>query len=259
MSPTTVFLINLDRCPDRLAAMDAQLSRLGIGYLRISGIDGQENVPFRWRSEFDGTSNMQSGEIGCYASHLLVYEEMLKRGCVCAAVLEDDVEIAEDFTCAVNEALRCAPEAWDIIHLSTRFKRPAFPVRRLECGRALVRYARLPVNSAAYLISARGAAKMLAPGPRKWPVDLEIRFAWERGLEVLGVYPAPALQCQGVASTIGNRAPRVRKPFALRRLDFEPGVWSRLRGWFYVRRRLGLSGTIYCSCRGYQNCANSRR
>ncbi|MGD9669443.1 MAG: glycosyltransferase family 25 protein [Hyphomicrobiaceae bacterium] len=253
MSEPVTFLINLDRCPSRLAAVDAQLSGLGVEYMRISGVDGQDKVPLRWVHEFDRTSNMKSGEIGCYASHLLICEQILERGFACAVILEDDVEIDRDFSRVVSEILGCAPDAWDIIHLSTKFKKPAFPVRSLERGRALVRYARLPVNSACYLISSRGAAKMLAPGLRKWPIDLEFRFAWERGLEIFGLYPPAVRQKHGIASTIDGRTPPMRKPFSLNRLQFEPGLLSRLRGWFYVRRRLGLTGTIYCSFKGLQN------
>ena len=98
-----VFVINLDRSWQRREYMEGQANQLGLAYERISAVDGL-NVPEWLRSEFDGPHTMSPGEVGCYASHLVVAQRI-----VCAAI-------------------DAAPPDWDLIHLSSVFKVPAIEV-----------------------------------------------------------------------------------------------------------------------------------
>ena len=141
-------LINLDRSPERLAFMQEQAERLGISMQRISGIDGR--------------SKMSSGEVGCYASHLIVMRQIVEDGHAAAIILEDDVSLDPRFMTVAAAAISAAPRGWDIIHLCTHFKKAAwYPIADLG-GHTLVRYSRLPVNTVAYVISRRGCGKFLA-------------------------------------------------------------------------------------------------
>src|SRR5690606_9466027 len=120
-----------------------------------------------------------------------------------------------------------APKQWDYIHLSGRIKNPVLSIAALPGGRHLIRHVRVPLNMGGYLISRSGAEKMLAPAPRIRPIDLDIHFSWERGLDVLGVHPAPVIHDgQHMPSTITDRAKHKRSPRA--------GVLSRLYGAIYA-------------------------
>lgn len=235
------FLINLDRSPDRLAQFDAQAKKLGFDYERCSGVDGYQSVPDWLRDEFDPVGALTTGEIGCYASHLSVCRIVRDRGLDAAIVLEDDVELDPDFKELALAAICGAPDGWDIIHFSTKFKRPAYSIFALRRGRHLVRYSRLPANSAAYAISSPGASKLLKAGLRKLPFDMEFRYSWLRGLEVYGVYPPLARQRPDVSSTIDGACPAspTKRP-----QHVKPNLHSQLRGWLYVVRRIGLRAQI---------------
>jgi glycosyl transferase family 25 len=253
-----IFVINLDRSPERLAFMQVQAKRHGFAFQRMRGVDGTQDLP-RWMAgrflSRSGAilSNLSPGEVGCYASHLLIYSEMVRRGIAAAIVLEDDVSLEADFVAAAHAAIAHAPPGWDCIHLSTRFKNPCFPVSGLGGGRQLVRYSRLPVGSAAYAVSLSGAAKLLMPTHvRTRPIDMEFRYAWLVDLDMLGIHPAPAIQESHMPSTVaapwrreGGSAGLLRR----RRMPkprWAPGLLSQLWGSAFVKRKLGLKGTMAC-------------
>src|SRR5689334_19676770 len=108
------FLINLDRSPDRLTHMQAQLAALDIKAERVSAVDGRDRVPAHLRSQFATSTNLTSAEVGCYASHLAVMEIIRDRQLPHAVVLEDDANLQPDFVAATTEAIAMAPHRWDI-------------------------------------------------------------------------------------------------------------------------------------------------
>ena len=182
-----IFLINLDRSHERLALMQAQANVLGLAFERIPAIDGTRQLPGWMVSQFLDDrglvrGGLSEGEVGCYASHLLVMSTIVERRLEAAIVLEDDAILDADFEQAACAAVRAAPAGWECIHLSTDFKKAAFPVAGLGLGRSLVRYKRLPVNSLGYIVSRAGAAKLLEARHRVRPFDLEFRLAWLSGL-----------------------------------------------------------------------------
>ncbi len=99
-----VFLINLDKNPDRLAAADAQLKRLGVEYERFPAVYGKA-LPeeekrravnrFRWWCAVGRT--IRDGEIGCALSHYAIYRRMVEERIPMACVLEDDVLLEDAF------------------------------------------------------------------------------------------------------------------------------------------------------------------
>jgi glycosyl transferase family 25 len=252
-----IFVINLDRSPERLAFMRAQADRIGLKFERVSGIDGARALPQWLSSRFlsetgEIRSRMSSGEVGCYASHLVTFAAMIERKIKAAVVLEDDVTLDADFLRAAQAAIAAAPEGWDCIHLSTRFKNPCFPVADLEGQRKLVRFSRMPAGSAAYAISFEGASKLLAPGLRTRPFDMEFRYAWLADLDIFGVYPAPAVQESALPTTIDatwRTKLRGTRLFWQRRLPkprWAPSTLSQLTGAIFVKRKLGVIGTLSC-------------
>jgi hypothetical protein len=131
-------------------------------------------------------------------------------------------------------------------------KRAVMEVGSLSGGRSLIRYSRLPVNTAAYILSNRGARKWLTPTPRCRPNDVDIRYAFLSDLNVLGVYPAPAFQGNDFPSVIGGtHTPHMRDP-----RSWSPGPFSELYLEWWTARRLGLWN--YALAR-IANVANSAR
>lgn len=204
--PCPIFLINLDRDPDRLACMAAALAQLGLGFTRVPAVLGlampEWVKPYFLDSAGAIASKLRVGEVGCYASHLVVARRMVAEAIPAALVFEDDLEFPEDFTGLIAEALRLAPAGWDIIRLSNPPKAPYIPVADLPGGRDLALYARVPNNTGASLLSLSGARKLLRPGPRDLQIDEHLRRPWDLGMETYGIVPAPIRSNIFDASTI---------------------------------------------------------
>jgi glycosyl transferase family 25 len=244
-----IFLINLDRSHERLALMQVQGSGLGLNFERVPAIDGTKQLPGWMVAQFlddcgRARGGLSEGEVGCYASHLVVFSKIVERRLKAAIVLEDDAVLDQDFERLACAAMCAAPAGWDCIHLSTDFKKPAFPVVDLGLGRSLVRYKRLPVNSLGYVVSRAGAAKLLAARQRLRPFDLEFRLAWQTGLEMFGTYPALAHTNRRLETTI--RADWKDHGCTATRKQWKPNWPSRVHGWFYVMARLKPVGAFHC-------------
>lgn len=232
-----VWCINLDRSKHRWDFMYEQFACLGMPARRFPGVDGAGAVPEWLADEFAGTP-LTSGEIGCYASHLLCATRIITERRCCAIILEDDVTLAPDFEDAAHAAIAAAPAGWDYIHLSSHIKRAVVHVADLDNGRALVRHTRLPVNTAAYVLSNAGARKWLRPRPRIRPNDMDVRYGWLDDLDIYGVYPSPASQQDDFDSDIGGTHGgklKIKDP-----RNFAPGLASRLYGALWQARKVGL-------------------
>lgn len=193
-----VFVINLAAAADRLAYMSDQL---GGDFERVEAVSGRA-VPERLAANFKDGTLLLPNEIGCYASHLVVAETVLARNLPYAVVLEDDVDLVPDFRRIVETALASLRGEWDILSLSGAKQRPHCRLAKLAADSHLVRYLHFPKTTAAYVITPSGCRKLLSPRPRSRPVDVDIRYGWEMGLNGYGVYPPPAWQANRFASSI---------------------------------------------------------
>ena len=135
MPDIRTYVINLDRAPDRLAAMTTQLQSLRLPYERIAAVDAANvtedmvtavTAP-RLGGLFKGMPGYRqnaksgptiywpevgryfvAGEIACYLSHGRALQAFVDSGAPAALVFEDDAEIDADIAdvIAVIERLR---------------------------------------------------------------------------------------------------------------------------------------------------------
>jgi glycosyl transferase family 25 len=254
-----ILVINLDRDRDRLEYMRNQFDRIGMSFERLPAVHGV-NLPPVLRPFFCDlgdtiVSPLMPGQIGCHASHLLAWMTIVERDLGPAVLIcEDDVVLPADLPQLLESLITTAPEGWDIIRLSTLMKKSVAPVAKLYGGFRLVRYWRITVNAGAYLISRKGAAKMIRPGIRKNPLDVTISRPWVFGTDCYGVIPRPIVQEFSFSSSIDRLGSRndVRKRRSrfrrfLRRLGKIP---TKIRRGLYNFRTMGTADWLSCV---YQN------
>ncbi|MDZ5459072.1 glycosyltransferase family 25 protein [Azohydromonas lata] len=224
-----VYVINMPSAAQRRRRMQAALQAVGLQAEWVQAVVGREldaqtldalYAPRLNRRQF--YRPLTPGEIGCYASHLKVWQLMVQRGQPCALVLEDDVAL-EPALPAVLQALALRAD-WDMVKLVGRDNEA--PAQRLPLagGAELVRYRRVPSLTGAYAISLEGARKLtqrLPPFGR--PVDVDLRHHWEFGLRMFGALPYPArLNEDSLVSTIdGRNAPGLSLVPRLRKLRYQ--------------------------------------
>ena len=216
-----VYVINLDRRPDRWAAMQEELGRLGIEAERIPAVDArllaaQEerdrktwgSPPF-WRINLGSAANM--------LGHSRAMISLLGSNAPAALILEDDAELASD-TPALLETVDWWPSGTRIVRLEESNQAGAkwsqsAPLWRSSgktpSGRDLRRLERWCPGSAAYLISREGARIALgAFADPDLTVDhtlFDLRYSrTARRFGTVQVFPAMARQAVDDASDVQN-------------------------------------------------------
>ena len=106
-----IWMINLDRATARRAKMEAQFEAMGLTVTRVPAIDGKaEAARLAPMADMPGFAKLMgrpplSAELGCYLSHLEVWQRLVDSGAEVGLVLEDDVVFHDDFLPAIRAAL----------------------------------------------------------------------------------------------------------------------------------------------------------
>lgn len=245
-----IWVINLDRSPERWAAISARLQSLNLCFERLPAVDARalteaqlallDEAGFRRRH---GMTSLP-GELGCYLSHVEVIRRFLASKAEAALVLEDDVVLSDRLPAALAGLMR-HPSRWDMVKLSAVHS--GTPQRYLEVspGQWLSVMLSKCTGSSAYLINRR-AASAYAQGllPMRLPYDHVFDQGWNFGIKVRLLTPPPCDHHEA-PSTINHAANAPsRKFFWLRRF---PAYGFRivnelnrvaygLREWFLERR-----------------------
>jgi GR25 family glycosyltransferase involved in LPS biosynthesis len=107
-----VFVINLDRRPDRWDFITNQLKSVGIEAERVSGVDGDLLDPH----PKIGNGWNHKGQAGCVLSHRKVINLAKSRGYKNILVIEDDNVFTRDFNTLFENYWKQVPENWDLLY-----------------------------------------------------------------------------------------------------------------------------------------------
>ena len=172
-----LFLINLDRRPDRLDAMTAQAGALGLALSRIAAVDAKAADPAeldRWFAPSGPLGEIPRGDKACFLSHRRAWEAFVVSGDAHAVVLEDDVRLSP-VAGALLASDAWVPQGAGLIKLE-HYGPPGQRVLLTDFHQVgedfrLARMLSRHTGAAAYLI-ARAAAQMLLDQTRfDLPVD----------------------------------------------------------------------------------------
>ncbi|HKQ45405.1 MAG TPA: glycosyltransferase family 25 protein [Rhizomicrobium sp.] len=172
-----IYLINLARRPDRLAAMLRQAAPLGLSLDRIEAVDASREEPAaldRWFAPGGPLGEIPRGDKACFLSHRRAWEAFIANGERHAVFLEDDVRLSA----AAPKLLRTdvwIPDAVAVVKLE-HYGPPGQRVlldriRKIgedfSMGRMLSRH----TGAAAYILSRRAAQALLDQRRFSLPVD----------------------------------------------------------------------------------------
>lgn len=205
-----VFVINLDRSPDRLDRIARNLDGAGLGFERVVAVDGRDlnlNAP-----QLDPTDMaywaryhhrvMRVNEVACYMSHIKALRQFLATDFDAALILEDDAVVADDITEVIAGLGRHA-NAWDLVKLYASHPGTQVFREQLTGKHKLISYLTQTGRSAGYIVSREAAEKLLKQLlPIRLPFDHIFDRNFEHGLRVRGVTPMPVCT-SGETSTIG--------------------------------------------------------
>lgn len=251
------FVINLDRSPDRLTAVRARFSAVGIELVRFSGIDAASTPDLAAGSvdqeRFDAFMRRaaQPGEVGCALSHLALWETLADGDAEMLLVLEDDAVPTERIA-DVADVVAALPDDWEICLLSSDGAsggRGSF-WSAAAGGVTLHRHWRPGYLAAGYLVHRRILRHREAWPPRAklaFPIDGWRYWAWLHGMAIYAALPRPVRSDRSAPSTIDHggalRAKQARTPgqvlrsHALRFAMVPRGAIFAARAWWRLKAR----------------------
>lgn len=194
-----VFVINMAGNTTRMARAASELERLDIPFARFEAVDGRALSEDQLARVYDPAINRRRArrpligpEIGCYLSHISVWEQIATGDFPGAVILEDDFAAADDLA-NVLEALARDPGDWEIVKLfSARDRQKLMYSRPLVDGRSLSVPYKVPNTTLGYAIRREAAARLAACAlPVSRPIDEDHKHFWELGLKVVLVSPCP--------------------------------------------------------------------
>lgn len=241
-----VFVINLDRSPDRWKIFQRNAAAMGIEVTRISGVDGAAVDRADWTDVDTGAFARNNGRIilpgeyGCHRSHLKALEAVGNGGAPFALIVEDDI-MFDRRTAERLQAIIDAMPGFDLIKLVNHRTRWFVPRLRTNAGDVIGRPIHGPMgSSAAYLVSREAAARLRkAVTTMVLPYDIALERYWAIGLNLYSVKDnvfgfAPHQKTSTILQQDGYG--RSKFPF-WRRI---PTALFRLND--YVRRTIGAIG-----------------
>jgi len=178
--PWPIWVVSLSDATERRSKIRSQLDALGLAFSFLDAVDGRTRVPEEFQGQIDRPGTlanlgfpMGDAEYACALSHQLAYKKILDEGWPGAVILEDDVLLTDNFrTFYETRGYEAAPliQLFYFDALVWKTKRRSTAAARLE------RLASNAWSTAAYSISAQGAATLRAEGlPLRgfadWPCD----------------------------------------------------------------------------------------
>ena len=248
-----IFVINLDRSPERLESIKMTFKSLGLEFIRVRGVDlNTESDPGKI-SLYDDYQNskryfakLSKAEQGCFYSHRNAWKAFLNSTSNTCIVLEDDVALTNDFSDAVAACCHwLVSERPRILKLYS--KRPVRGISAyLRDSRRRIVIPKLPpLGAVAHIINRPAAKELLARSDSFFqPVDVYMQAWWQTGVEVGVLQPSIVneVSVKLGGSTIQNRKP-IPAPERIKR--------EVLRGMFRFK--------LYCkACAQYRNYRNQR-
>ena len=191
LSTPPLYVVNLPASADRRESMQRQAASLGLALEFFEAVNGRQPHPLfahvdEGRRVASKGRPFKPGELGCWASHYLLWQRCVQRG-EPIIVLEDDVRLSPRFV-DLLQALPQLPAQVGYFRLHAG-DRPSTPW--LQFGDfVLHRYWRSPLCTQGYYLTPDAAEKLLRHA-RRWvlPVDDYMDLAWLHGVDCLGLKP----------------------------------------------------------------------
>lgn len=182
------------RSTDRKERMDKLLAGKGLEFRYFEAIDGKagDHPLFakhdRRLAEIRYGFQLAPGELGCFASHYLLWETCVREQRP-LLIMEDDIELADDF----DESFRIAGEKiedYGLLRLSSHKRRDFFIREDVGSRHKIIQFVQNPSGTSCYAIAPWAAARFLEHA-NVWfePVDCLLDRYWDHGVGCCAIYP----------------------------------------------------------------------
>ncbi|WP_343583861.1 glycosyltransferase family 25 protein [Herbaspirillum sp.] len=239
-------VISLVESHDRRKYIAEQFSRVGREFRffdaeRLKEYPPTYDAATRWKVH---GNHLNLSEVGCYDSHYRIWEQLVQSSDEMWCILEDDVELGEDFA-ATLDAIGQAPFPFGIIRLCDAGGEDSWVVATLSNGSLVKDHRKQPFGTQGYVIH-RDAARILLSHARQivYAVDDLLNRTWEHRIRTLSVTPSVLVHRNDLMGTTIGREKAKRTLFQKLKREFYMGRDSlnrRVHAWY---RRWSRSGQM---------------
>lgn len=200
MMKVETYLINLDGSDERLARATEQLKAVNWEFERFSAYDGRGKALSSFHNYDDAVTqkvlgrHLLNSELGCYLSHYGCVQKFLETDADYLVVLEDDMEITDDFKKQTNQILDYLDAHqdldWYLVNLAAKKKKLAKNIIQFDhCSLWHAYY--FPIRGLGLIWSRKGAEVFIAEGEIiTMPVDIFFQTWLSESGKGLGIWPA---------------------------------------------------------------------
>jgi GR25 family glycosyltransferase involved in LPS biosynthesis len=234
-----VWVINLDRSPQRWASIESSCSGTGIVPVRIAAVDALGLTEAEIDCHVNGRRNereyfakLKPGEVACFLSHQKAWRAFLQSDHEHVCILEDDVEWdrpPQSVLAALVQAMGSATPQMVKLYASRPVKGQ---IRSTSNEGVLVTPVVVPLGTQAQLINRACAQRLLDAFEQFWePIDVSLQRWWDTGVRVDVWTPNLVNEVSAALGGTTLRAPRsLPLRLRLRRELMRP--WFRMRRWW---------------------------
>lgn len=210
-----VYLINLDRSPDRLASVKPLLTKLSLPWHRVVAVDGRTMTQDDFERSVDLVRFQKimgrlpgRGEVACALSHIKAWQTFLMSPYEYAVIFEDDVRFDPLTLQGVLKKLVGCGGVWDFCNLDIREKGERLKfytsVRQLGSHELRLYYQGVYCGDA-YVVSRKAVRRLLAQAlPLVMTVEDYFARGWEFDMRYMALCPRAVYQ-QDVASVLASQ------------------------------------------------------
>ncbi|MBM5572175.1 MULTISPECIES: glycosyltransferase family 25 protein [Deefgea] len=179
--------------------------------------------------------DLSRGEMGCYLSHRALWELFLSTDAAHCCILEDDVELAEQFSEVIDNLLE-KQSSWDLVRLAGTFPRKGKTIAQIKAGEyQLLEYLEQPRGTLGYVINRAAAQALLEHTARMiHAIDDTMDQIWSHKLRTYGLEPFIVKESAQFISSIGCRKrPQMSLLAKMRKELFKSNNSLRKKIWQY--------------------------
>lgn len=228
------YLINLDGSDERLKNASEILLAQNIQFKRFPAVDGRGKSLDAFESYNDEKAkqvmgrSLLNGEIGCYLSHVGCIQNFLASDADYLIVLEDDMQLANDFKKTIDEVLAYLDNHkafdWNLINIGPKKKKICTTIQSFN-GYELLHAYYFPIRTIGLVWSRKGAEAFISQGLEIFmPIDNYLQHWLSTNSKGLSIW-APLVKPSGFDSVIDvNRSAKKKNTLAF-------GVKKLMRTW----------------------------
>ncbi|KFA95191.1 glycosyltransferase family 25 protein [Vibrio sp. ER1A] len=203
-----IYVISLLRSLDRRKRISSQLEQLGVDFEFFDAVDGSQGEHVLWadynylkRKWLISGKKPSSGELGCFASHYLIWQKCVENNAP-VLVIEDDAFIRSNFAEQFPSIRNCLKE-FDFLRLESEIKGCKVTPIKGEPHSSIGFMTDNSGGTRSYALTPSAAKKLLS-GSTRWcmPVDNYIGAAYIHQVASFIYKPAVVVDTNEFGTTI---------------------------------------------------------